>query len=68
MDDIIYCFFFFLVQPDSPQIVKCQLVNEDVNVTIDPPSTWSEPYSFFGLEHEIEYVLRDDGQVCTILH
>ncbi|XP_026043866.1 interleukin-12 subunit beta [Astatotilapia calliptera] len=51
-----------IVQPDSPQIVKCELVNEDVNVTIAPPSTWSAPYSFFSLEHQIEYVLRDDGQ------
>ncbi|XP_023007927.3 interleukin-12 subunit beta [Maylandia zebra] len=51
-----------IVKPDSPQIVKCELVNEEVNVTIAPPSTWSAPYSFFSLEHQIEYVLRDDGQ------
>uniref|UniRef100_A0A8C4F4V3 Interleukin-12 subunit beta n=1 Tax=Dicentrarchus labrax TaxID=13489 RepID=A0A8C4F4V3_DICLA len=51
-----------IVQPDSPQIVKCQEVDQELNVTIDPPSTWSTPYSFFSLEHEIEYELKDDGQ------
>ncbi|XP_044191930.1 interleukin-12 subunit beta [Thunnus albacares] len=51
-----------IVQPDSPQIVRCQEVEQDLNVTIDPPSSWSTPYSFFSLEHEIEYVLKDDGK------
>ncbi|KAM3610231.1 uncharacterized protein V6R79_001042 [Siganus canaliculatus] len=52
-----------IVQPDSPQIVRCQEVDQDLNVTIDPPSSWSTPHSFFGLEHEIEYVMKDDGEV-----
>ncbi|CAK6950768.1 interleukin-12 subunit beta [Scomber scombrus] len=51
-----------IVQPDSPQIVKCQEVDQDLNVTIDPPTSWSTPHSFFSLEHEIEYVLKDDGK------
>lgn len=50
-----------IVQPDSPRIVKCQEVEQDLNVTIDPPSSWSTPHSFFSLEHEIEYVFKDDG-------
>ncbi|XP_044051047.1 interleukin-12 subunit beta isoform X2 [Siniperca chuatsi] len=50
-----------IVQPDSPQIVKCQEVEQDLNVTIDPPTSWSTPHSFFSLEHEIEYVFKDDG-------
>ncbi|XP_054466310.1 interleukin-12 subunit beta [Anoplopoma fimbria] len=51
-----------IVQPDSPQIVKCQEGEEDLNVTIDPPSSWSTPHSFFSLEHEIEYLLKDNGK------
>ncbi|XP_029294739.1 interleukin-12 subunit beta [Cottoperca gobio] len=51
-----------IVQPDYPKIVKCQEGNENLNVTIDAPSSWSTPHSFFSLEHEIEYVLKDDGK------
>ncbi|XP_028270621.1 interleukin-12 subunit beta [Parambassis ranga] len=51
-----------IVQPDSPQIVRCQEVEQDLNVTIDPPPSWSVPHSFFSLEHEIEYILKDDGR------
>ncbi|XP_073323053.1 interleukin-12 subunit beta [Pagrus major] len=51
-----------IVQPDSPQIVKCQEVEQDLKVTITPPSSWSTPHSFFSLEHEIEYVLKDNGE------
>uniref|UniRef100_A0A3Q1H468 Interleukin-12 subunit beta n=1 Tax=Acanthochromis polyacanthus TaxID=80966 RepID=A0A3Q1H468_9TELE len=50
-----------IIQPDSPQIVKCQEVGQNLNVTIDPPANWSTPHSFFTLEHQIEYVLKDDG-------
>ncbi|XP_041643419.1 interleukin-12 subunit beta [Cheilinus undulatus] len=51
-----------IVKPDSPQIVRCQEMEQDLNVTIDPPSSWSTPHSFFSLEHEIEYVLKDNGK------
>lgn len=61
-------YFFCPVQPDSPQIVKCEEVEQGLNVTIDPPSSWSTPHSFFKLEHEIEYVLKDNGEVHTNLH
>ncbi|KAM6930892.1 interleukin-12 subunit beta [Xenentodon cancila] len=52
-----------IIQPDSPQIVKCQVVDQDLNVTIEPPSSWSTPHSFFSLEHEIEYILKDNGKI-----
>ncbi|XP_035496321.1 interleukin-12 subunit beta isoform X1 [Scophthalmus maximus] len=52
-----------IVQPDSPQIVMCQEMDQNLNVTIKPPSSWSSPHSFFSLEHEIEYVFKDDGKV-----
>ncbi|XP_068616945.1 interleukin-12 subunit beta [Brachionichthys hirsutus] len=52
-----------IIQPDAPQIVKCQEMEQKLNVSIEPPSTWSTPHSFFILEHQIEYVRRDDGQV-----
>ncbi|XP_031712602.1 interleukin-12 subunit beta isoform X1 [Anarrhichthys ocellatus] len=52
-----------IVQPDSPQIVMCQEGEEDLNVTIEPPSSWSTPHSFFSLEHEIQYVLKDNGKL-----
>ncbi|XP_047448655.1 interleukin-12 subunit beta [Mugil cephalus] len=51
-----------IVQPDSPTIARCQVVEPDLNVTIDPPSSWSIPHSFFSLEHEIEYVYKDNGE------
>ncbi|XP_068461140.1 interleukin-12 subunit beta, partial [Clinocottus analis] len=51
-----------IVQPDSPHIVRCQEGEAGLNVSIDPPASWSSPHSFFSLEHEIEYVLKDDGQ------
>uniref|UniRef100_A0A8C2XBR7 Interleukin-12 subunit beta n=1 Tax=Cyclopterus lumpus TaxID=8103 RepID=A0A8C2XBR7_CYCLU len=51
-----------IVQPDSPQIVRCQEGKENLSVTIEPPSSWSTPHSFFSLEHEIEYVLKDNGE------
>ncbi|XP_076587497.1 interleukin-12 subunit beta [Chaetodon auriga] len=51
-----------IVQPDSPQIVRCQKVQQALNVSIDPPSSWSTPHSFFSLEHEIEYMLKDNGK------
>ncbi|KAM9391971.1 interleukin-12 subunit beta [Pholidichthys leucotaenia] len=50
-----------IVKPDSPQIVKCQVEKHQLNVTIDPPSSWSTPHSFFSLHHQIEYELKDDG-------
>ncbi|KAM7019126.1 interleukin-12 subunit beta, partial [Tautogolabrus adspersus] len=51
-----------IIEPDSPQIVRCQEMGQDLNVTIDPPSSWSTPLSFFSLEHQIEYVLKDNGK------
>ncbi|XP_071337797.1 interleukin-12 subunit beta [Trachinotus anak] len=57
---------FFLrdiIQPDSPQIVKCQEVGQKLNVTVEPPSSWSSPHSFFSLQHEVEYELKDNGKV-----
>lgn len=61
----MFVFLLFLcpVQPDSPRIVSCQEVEQGLNVSIDPPASWSTPHSFFSLEHEIEYVLKDNGQV-----
>ncbi|XP_068994824.1 interleukin-12 subunit beta [Embiotoca jacksoni] len=52
-----------IVQPDSPQIVRCQEEEQGVNVTIDPPSSWSTPHSFFSLQHQIEYEFKDDGKI-----
>ncbi|XP_047236630.1 interleukin-12 subunit beta isoform X3 [Girardinichthys multiradiatus] len=51
-----------IVVPDSPQIVSSEVVGQQLSVNIKPPSSWSTPYSFFSLQHEIEYVLRDDGR------
>uniref|UniRef100_A0A4W6BT09 Interleukin-12 subunit beta n=1 Tax=Lates calcarifer TaxID=8187 RepID=A0A4W6BT09_LATCA len=54
---------FYLRDIGNPQIVKCQEVGEELNVTINPPSSWSTPHSFFRLEHQIQYKLKDDGKV-----
>uniref|UniRef100_A0A8C6MLR8 Interleukin-12 subunit beta n=1 Tax=Nothobranchius furzeri TaxID=105023 RepID=A0A8C6MLR8_NOTFU len=51
-----------IVIPDSPQIIRCEEVDQHLNVTVDPPSSWSTPHTFFSLEHEIEYMFRDDGR------
>ena len=59
--------FALTVQPDSPTIVRCREVEQDLNVIIEPPSSWSTPHSFFSLEHEIEYESKDDGKVYTSL-
>ncbi|XP_036069319.1 interleukin-12 subunit beta isoform X2 [Oryzias melastigma] len=52
-----------IIQPDSPQIVRCQEVGHELNVTLDPPPSWSTPHSFFSLEYEIEYEMKDDGKI-----
>uniref|UniRef100_A0A665WN73 Fibronectin type-III domain-containing protein n=1 Tax=Echeneis naucrates TaxID=173247 RepID=A0A665WN73_ECHNA len=53
-----------IIKPDTPQIVRCQKVGEhQLNVSIDPPSSWSSPHSFFTLEHEIEYEMKNNGQL-----
>ncbi|KAM9743718.1 interleukin-12 subunit beta [Menidia menidia] len=51
-----------IVQPDSPQIVGYKAMRGELKVTIEPPSSWSTPHSFFSLEHEIEYESQDDGK------
>ncbi|KAL6113741.1 uncharacterized protein ACO6RY_04656 [Pungitius sinensis] len=51
-----------IVKPDSPQIVTCQEGEDNLNVTVAPPPSWSTPHSFFSLEHQIEYILKDDGR------
>ncbi|XP_056232753.1 interleukin-12 subunit beta isoform X3 [Seriola aureovittata] len=56
-----------IIQPESPQIVNCQEMEQELNVTIDPPSTWSSPHSFFSLEHEIQYKLKDDGKEIKVI-
>ncbi|XP_010782641.1 interleukin-12 subunit beta [Notothenia coriiceps] len=52
-----------IIEPDSPNIVRCQEGKEDLTITIDAPSSWSTPHSYFSLEHQIEYVLKDDGKI-----
>nr|UNA06300.1 interleukin [Hippocampus erectus] len=52
-----------IIQPDSPQIVKCQELEHYLSVTVRPPCSWSSPDSFFPLEHQVEYRLKNDGQV-----
>ncbi|KAJ0068075.1 hypothetical protein NL108_015556, partial [Boleophthalmus pectinirostris] len=52
-----------IVQPDSPRVVRCQPVGQQLNVTIEPPRSWSSPHSFFNLENEIEYILKDNGEI-----
>ncbi|XP_027888626.1 interleukin-12 subunit beta [Xiphophorus couchianus] len=56
-----------IVVPDSPRIVSFEVLQSKLNVSIEPPSSWSTPHSFFSLEHEIEYVLRDNGKTISSL-
>ncbi|XP_043967169.1 interleukin-12 subunit beta isoform X2 [Gambusia affinis] len=56
-----------IVVPDSPRIVSFKVVQSKLKVSIEPPSSWSTPHSFFSLEHEIEYVLRDNGKTMSSL-
>lgn len=55
--------FSSTVQPDSPQIVKCQMMDQKLEVIIEPPHTWSSTHSFFSLENQIEYVEEDENKV-----
>ncbi|XP_061673865.1 interleukin-12 subunit beta [Syngnathoides biaculeatus] len=48
-----------IIEPDSPQKVKCQKLAQHLKVTVHPPSSWSTPDSFFPLEHEVEYEYPD---------
>ncbi|XP_040011855.1 interleukin-12 subunit beta isoform X2 [Xiphias gladius] len=56
-----------IIKPEIPQVVTCQEVDQDLNVTIYPPPSWSTPHSFFSLEHQIEYRLQDDGKFVFLL-
>ncbi|XP_061529416.1 interleukin-12 subunit beta [Phycodurus eques] len=49
-----------IIEPDSPQIVKCQEYEQHLSLTVHPPSSWSTPDSFFALEHEVEYMDSDE--------
>lgn len=51
-----------IIKPESPHVVKYQEVGHQLNVSIEPASSWSTPHSYFKLEHEIEYVYRDNGE------
>ncbi|CAL9707595.1 unnamed protein product [Knipowitschia caucasica] len=56
---------FFLrdiIRPDSPRVLGHAEVGPQLRVTVAPPETWSSPQSFFSLENEIEYVLKDNGE------
>ncbi|XP_077378445.1 interleukin-12 subunit beta isoform X2 [Festucalex cinctus] len=55
-----------IMKPDHPQIGNCQKENGKLNLLIDPPCTWSTPHSFFPLEHEVQYVRRNDGKIMTV--
>nr|ATA63215.1 interleukin-12 subunit beta [Plecoglossus altivelis] len=52
-----------IVQPDSPQKVKCRVEKQMLKVMVEPASSWATPHSFYPLEHEIEYLNRDNGMV-----
>uniref|UniRef100_A0A3B5KM56 Interleukin-12 beta central domain-containing protein n=2 Tax=Takifugu rubripes TaxID=31033 RepID=A0A3B5KM56_TAKRU len=68
IDDLIFdrktkkFFLREIIQPNSPKIAKCEDVGENLMVTIEPPSNWSTPHSFFTLEHQIHYRLLDNNQ------
>ncbi|KAM4615782.1 interleukin-12 subunit beta [Polymixia lowei] len=51
-----------IVKPERPKKVTCLEDGQDLNVTIEPASSWSTPHSYFSLEHEIEYVYKDNGK------
>ncbi|XP_075889383.1 interleukin-12 subunit beta [Nelusetta ayraudi] len=52
-----------IIQPDSPRIVNCQEVQQGLHVIVNPAATWSTPHSFFSLENQIQYMLKDNGQL-----
>ncbi|XP_036382201.1 interleukin-12 subunit beta [Megalops cyprinoides] len=51
-----------IVQPDPPQSVLCERNGQKLTVTVEPPSSWAEPLSYFPLEHQIEYMYKDNGE------
>ncbi|XP_072289984.1 interleukin-12 subunit beta [Eucyclogobius newberryi] len=53
-----------IVKPDSPNVVGCESVGtKQRRVTVEPPNSWSSPHSFFSLENEFEYILKDNGEI-----
>ncbi|TRY99718.1 hypothetical protein DNTS_016534, partial [Danionella cerebrum] len=67
-----YSFFLRdIVKPGNPKISICGVNKEGTdqqltNVKVTPATTWPQPYSFFPLEHQIEYQNRHDGKLETI--
>ncbi|TRY99719.1 hypothetical protein DNTS_016534, partial [Danionella cerebrum] len=60
-----------IVKPGNPKISICGVNKEGTdqqltNVKVTPATTWPQPYSFFPLEHQIEYQNRHDGKLETI--
>ncbi|XP_019900752.1 interleukin-12 subunit beta isoform X2 [Esox lucius] len=51
-----------IVQPDSPTVVTCLMNGENLEVKVEPPTTWNSPPSYFPLEHQIAYILKDNGE------
>ncbi|XP_035291475.1 interleukin-12 subunit beta isoform X1 [Anguilla anguilla] len=51
-----------IVQPDPPQTVTCERAGNALRVTVQPPVSWAQPVSYFPLEHEIEFINKDNGK------
>ncbi|KAJ8380871.1 hypothetical protein SKAU_G00016490 [Synaphobranchus kaupii] len=51
-----------IVQPDPPQKVKCERAGKTLSVTVEPPDSWAQPFSYFPLEHQIEYINKNNGK------
>ncbi|XP_073706750.1 interleukin-12 subunit beta [Garra rufa] len=59
-----------IVKPADPSITICDIKNElsdkpIIELEVTPPSTWPQPHSFFPLKHQIEYQIRDTGELKT---
>ncbi|KAJ8285406.1 hypothetical protein GJAV_G00026450 [Gymnothorax javanicus] len=52
-----------IVRPDPPQTVTCERAGQTLRVTVQPPESWAQPISYFPLEHEVEFINRDDGKM-----
>ncbi|XP_058891584.1 interleukin-12 subunit beta-like [Acipenser ruthenus] len=57
---------FFLreiIEPDAPEIKDCVRTGDSLHVSVEPPSSWAKPHSYFPLEPEVEYEYKDDGKI-----
>ncbi|XP_030646295.1 interleukin-12 subunit beta [Chanos chanos] len=56
-----------IIRPSHPEGVSCKRNDMQLNVRVEPPSSWATPRSYYPLEHEIQYQYRDNGKKAQVV-